>query len=82
MYLIVCPFCGPGSIPGHGGVFQGIFSLADHTLPTHHEPAWQKMTQSPLQWHHTSCGIESEGLRPTAVRQWLKKKIMNAVKLG
>jgi len=26
MYLAVCPPCpGPGSIPSHGGVFQGIF---------------------------------------------------------
>ena len=25
MNLTVCPPCGPGSIPGHGGVFQGIF---------------------------------------------------------
>ena len=24
------------------------FSLADRTLPTRPEPAWQKMTQSPL----------------------------------
>jgi len=25
MYLTVCPPCGPGSIPGHGGALQGIF---------------------------------------------------------
>ena len=30
IYLTVCPSCGPGSIPSHGGV-----------LPP--EPAWQKM---------------------------------------
>jgi len=26
MYLTVCPPCGPGSIPGRGRVFRGIFS--------------------------------------------------------
>ena len=25
MYLTICPLHSPGSIPGHGGVFQGIF---------------------------------------------------------
>jgi len=25
IYLTVCPPRGPGSIPGHDGVFQGIF---------------------------------------------------------
>jgi len=39
--------CGPGSILDRlrRGYFKG-FSLADHTLPTHLEPAWHKMTQS------------------------------------
>ena len=27
--------------------FEGLF-LADHTLPTHSEPEWQKKAQSPL----------------------------------
>jgi len=35
--------------------FSSDFSLADHTLPTRPEPAWQKMAQSPPQWHHTTC---------------------------
>jgi len=32
MNLTVCPLRGPGSIPSHGGVFQG---MAGHTLPAH-----------------------------------------------
>ena len=43
MYLTDCPFRGPGSFHGCGG-----FSLADHALPTHPEPAYQRMAQSPL----------------------------------
>jgi len=48
MYLNVSPLRGPGSDPGHGGGILRDFSLADHTLPTRSEPAWQKMAQSPL----------------------------------
>jgi len=48
MYLTVCPPRSPGSISSHGGVFQGVFFLADHTLPTRTEPTWQKMAQFPL----------------------------------
>jgi len=43
---------------------QGIsrdFSLADHTLPTHSEPVWQKMAQSPLNETTQSVDIEEEG---------------------
>jgi len=36
--LTVCPPCGPGLTPGRGGIFQGILSLAHHTLPTRPEP--------------------------------------------
>jgi len=31
------------------------FSLADHTLPTHPEAAWQKITQSPSMTPHKKC---------------------------
>jgi len=34
------------------------FSLADHTLPTRPEPAWQKMAQSPL--NDTTQPVDSE----------------------
>jgi len=34
MYLTVYPPCGPGSIPSHGGVFQGVFPW----LPTLGQP--------------------------------------------
>jgi len=32
MFLTVCSLLDPGSIPGHGGVFQGIFLGGSHTL--------------------------------------------------
>jgi len=68
MYLTVCPFGCPGSIPSSGDIFQKIFSLADHTLPTHPEPAWQKMAQSPLNSTTHSVDIKEEGLRRTTDR--------------
>jgi len=40
--------------------FKG-FSLADHTLPTRPEPAWQKMVQSPLNGIVQPVEIEEEG---------------------
>jgi len=30
MYLTICPLRDPASILGHGGVFQGVFSMANH----------------------------------------------------
>jgi len=39
MNLTVCPFSGPGSIPGLGGAISRDFSLADHTLANRSEPA-------------------------------------------
>jgi len=48
MNLTGFPPIGPGSIPSRGGIFQGTFSLTDHTLPTRPEPARQKVAQSPL----------------------------------
>jgi len=37
------------------------FPLADYTLPTHPEPAWQKMAQSPLNGTTKPVEIEEEG---------------------
>jgi len=53
--------------------FKG-FSLADHTLPTHPEPAWLKMAQAPLNGTTKTVDSEEEGLHPTTGRQWLKEK--------
>jgi len=52
MELTVDPLYGPGSIPGRDGVFQG---------PTHPEPVWQAMAQSPLNGTTLPVGIEEEG---------------------
>ena len=48
-YLTVCPFCGPGSIPDRGRVFQRILPslISLCQVPIRPEPAWQKMTRSP-----------------------------------
>jgi len=48
-------------MPSHGEVFQGIFFLADHTLPTRLEPVWQKMAQSPLNGTTQPVDINEEG---------------------
>ena len=56
MYLAVCPPCGPGSTPSHGGVFQRNFSPADHTRSIRLEPAWQKMAEAPLNGTTQTCG--------------------------
>jgi len=47
------------------------FSLADHTLPTRPEPAWQRMAQSHLNDTTKSEDGEEEGRRPTMNRRWL-----------
>jgi len=50
-------------------VVAEYFSLADHTSPTSHEPAWQKMAQFPLNGTAQPVNIEKEGLCPTAGSQ-------------
>jgi len=47
-------------------VFQGTF-LADHTLPTRPEPAWQKMVQSPHNDTTQLVDIKEEG--PSQLRK-------------
>jgi len=53
--------------------FKG-FSLADHTLPTRPEPAWQTMAQSPLNDTTPPVDSEEEGRSSTMNRQWLIEK--------
>jgi len=50
------------------------FPLADQTLPTHPEPGWKKMAQSPL--NDTTQYVDSDELgRPKFnYGQWLKKE--------
>jgi len=57
--------------------YRGIsrdFSLADRTLPTRPEPAWQKMARSPLNDTTQPVDSEEEGRSPTMGRRWLIKK--------
>jgi len=50
------------------------FHLADRTLPTRPEPAWQKMAQSPLNDTTQPVDSEEEGRNSTMDRQWLIEK--------
>ena len=50
------------------------FSLADHTLSTCLEPAWQKMAQSPLNDTTQPLDSEEEGRSSAMDRQRLTKK--------
>jgi len=52
------------------------FSLADHTLPTCPEPAWQKTAQSPLNDTTQPVDSEEEDQCPTMDRPWLKERIV------
>jgi len=61
MNLTVCPPCGPGSILSRDRVFQGIFPLANHILPTHPKPMWEKMVQIPLKDTTQPVDCEEEG---------------------
>jgi len=63
MYLTACPLCGLGSIPDHGGVFQGIFS-------------WLIVTENSSifpQWHHTTCG--QRGGRPKSNHEQMMAEV-------
>jgi len=56
--------------------------MADRTLPTRPEPAWQKMAQSPLNDTTQPVDSEGEGQSSTMDRQWLiekKKKNMDKI---
>jgi len=53
--------------------FKG-FSLADRTLSTRPEPAWQKMAQSPLNDTTQPVDSEEEGRSSIMDRQWLIEK--------
>jgi len=48
MNLTVCPLCWPGLIPGHGGVFQGIFPWLIMLCQPVLSQQWQKMTEKVL----------------------------------
>jgi len=50
------------------------FSLADHTLPTHPEPARQKIAQSPFNDTTQPVDSEEKGRSPTTDRRWLTEK--------
>ena len=53
--------------PATAEYFKG-FSLAHHTLPTRPEPAWQKMSQSPLNYTTQPVDSEEEDQCPTMDR--------------
>ena len=51
--------------------FKGVF-LADHTMPTHPEPARQKIAQKSLNGTTKPVEIKEEGRSPTADKQWAR----------
>ena len=65
MILTVCPLRGPGSTPRCGGVSRD-FSLADRTLPTRPEPAWQKWLNLPSVSPHNLWAVR----RKAEVQLW------------
>ena len=53
--------------------FKG-FSLADHTLPTRPEPAWQEMAQSPsMTQHNLRTTRRKAEVQPCIDDSWKKK---------
>ena len=72
--LSVLPWPGFNSQPRRS--ISRDFSLADRTLPTHPEPAWQNMaqSQSPLKDTTQPVDSEEEGRSSTMDRRWLIKK--------
>jgi len=82
MNFTVCPPRRPGSIPSHGGVFQGIFpwliTLCNPISPQWHHttpnPKPQTPTQSPLNGTTQLLDMEREGRSSTMDRRWLKRK--------
>jgi len=72
MYFTVCALRGPGLIPDHGGVFQGIFPWLITLCQPVLSQRGRKMTQSPLNGATQAMEIEEEGPSPTMDRQWLK----------
>ena len=73
MNLTVCLPCHPVQFPVVAGCFKGFF-LADHTLPTRPESAWQKMAHLLSMTPHNVDNVDSEeeGRSSTKDRQWLK----------
>jgi len=67
--ISVCPPCGLGSIPGHGGGCIKDLFLTDHILPARTDPARQKMAQSPLNCTTKPVEIEEGGRSPTTDRE-------------
>jgi len=69
MDLTVRPLCGPGFNSQPWGSISKEFYLADHTLPTRPEPAWQKIPQSPVNGSTQPVDSEQEGQNSAIDRQ-------------
>jgi len=70
--LSVLPM-GRVQFPAVAEYFKGL-SLADHTLPTHPEPALQKMAQSPLNVTTQRADSKKKDRSPNMDRWWLQKE--------
>ena len=80
MYLTVCPLPWPGFNSQLCRSILRVFPLADHTLPTRPEPAWQKIAQSALNGTTQPVDSEEEGQNSTVARKGLEKNNMRKPK--
>ena len=69
-----CPLHGPGLIPGHDEVFQGIFPWLIALCRPIPSQFWEKMAQSPLDGATQPVGIQEEGLHSTMDGQLVTKE--------
>jgi len=77
MNLTVCPPSGPGLIPDHGGVFQGLFSWLITLCQAALSQRGRNGSITP-QWHHTTCG--DRGGRPKSSHgQTMAEQKVNAL---
>jgi len=68
MYLTVCLLSGPGSIPGRGGIFRGVFPrpiTLYQSILNQRGGKWL----TPPQWGHVTQPADSEEESRTADRQ-------------
>ena len=62
MYLAVCPPRGPGSIPGRGGVFQGIVPWLITLVLSQHGREWFNLPS--IAPHNMRTSKRKTGVQP------------------
>jgi len=78
-YLTVCPPRGPGSIPSHGGVFQGIFPwliVLCRPVLSQRGRKWLKLPS--MTTHNLRTARRKAEVQPRTDNGWLKKKLLSS----